>query len=117
MDAQGLVTVNDVDIRYIGVRQKSYFGGRSSLSTTIVHEGTPTVRARNCTDYQFVHDRTTVLHAYDISSGKTTQPATFFIIGEIPNYPTETHARFTCRVDCVVLYSCEPKSWLTPVCR
>ena len=65
-----------MDIRYGGAQQRSYFG-RSALYTTIVHEGTPIVRARNCTDYQFVHDRTVALHSYDVYSGKTTQPTTF----------------------------------------
>ncbi|BDA40428.1 hypothetical protein COCOBI_01-0810 [Coccomyxa sp. Obi] len=73
MFSRGLVTVDTVDIRYKGARQKN---ARSLLYTTIVHEGTPTVRARNCTDYQFVHDRSEVLHVYDLSSGKTTQTAT-----------------------------------------
>ena len=73
---QGLVTIDDVDIRYNGAKLTSA-EGRSSLYTTVVHEGTPSVKARNCTDYAFVHERTVVLHAYDTSSGKTTQPATF----------------------------------------
>ena len=72
---QSLVTVDGVDIRYNGAQRNSFFG-RSALYTSIVHEGTPFVRARNCTDYQFVHDRTVVLHSYDVYSGKTTQPAT-----------------------------------------
>ncbi|BDA44439.1 hypothetical protein COCOBI_05-6230 [Coccomyxa sp. Obi] len=76
MKSRGLVTIDSVDIRYNGASQKSFFG-RSELYTTIVHEGTPVVRARNCSDYQFVHDRTIVLHVYDTYYGTTTQPATF----------------------------------------
>ncbi|CAL8470397.1 g9939 [Coccomyxa elongata] len=77
LEFQGLVTIDSVDIRYIGAQPKSNSGGRSELYTTIVHEGTSVVRARNCTDYQFVHDRTIVLHGYDTNDGTTTQPATF----------------------------------------
>ncbi|BDA44441.1 hypothetical protein COCOBI_05-6250 [Coccomyxa sp. Obi] len=77
MTSRGLVTIDKVDIRYIGVQRNSFFGGRSLVYTTIVHEGTPTVRAKNCSDYQFVHDKTTVLHIYDEYSDKTTQTATF----------------------------------------
>ncbi|BDA44438.1 hypothetical protein COCOBI_05-6220 [Coccomyxa sp. Obi] len=76
MKSRGLVTIDSVDIRYNGARQKTFFG-RNLLYTTIEHEGTPIVKARNCTDYQFVHDRTIVLHVYDTYYGTTTQPATF----------------------------------------
>ncbi|BDA42101.1 hypothetical protein COCOBI_02-9030 [Coccomyxa sp. Obi] len=75
MKSRGLVTIDSVDIRYNGAQKKA--SGDSLLYTTIVHEGTPVVRAKNCSDYQFVHDRTVVLHVYDTDSGKTTQPATF----------------------------------------
>ncbi|KAK9917851.1 hypothetical protein WJX75_008963 [Coccomyxa subellipsoidea] len=77
MRSRGLVTIDSVDIRYNGARTKSFFQTQTALYTTIVHEGTPIVKAKNCSDYQFVHDSTLVLHVYDIYSGKTTQPATF----------------------------------------
>lgn len=76
MRVQGLVTIDSVDIRYNGAQRTTFFG-RSELFTTIVHEGTPIVKARNCSDYQFVHDRTIALHSYDISYGNTNQLATF----------------------------------------
>ena len=97
---QGLVTIDSVDIRYNGARTKSFFQTRTALYTTIVHEGTPIVKAKNCSDYQFVHDSTLVLHVYDIYSGKTTQPATFNR-GNIP--PMDTYTSFTGRFDCVLM--------------
>lgn len=93
---QALVTVDSVDIRYNGAQRNSFFG-RSELYTTIVHEGTPIVKAKNCSDYQFVHDKTTVLHSYDTYSGKTTQSATFnkgniYLSGTVGSFPVELAA-------------------------